>query len=85
MEDFGGRERAWKGPGCTAMKGPDYRPELASDVWERARRGSSSCFPLPSPGIWASLGGEQTDGEAEKKEGRVGVGICPSERKLESG
>ena len=47
--------------------------------------GSSSCFPLPSLGIWVSLGGEQTDGEVEKEEGRVGMGICPSERKLESG
>ena len=35
-EFWEGRECGWRGWGCTSMKGPDYRPELKSDMWERA-------------------------------------------------
>lgn len=48
MGDFGREGHRWKGPGCTAMKGPDYGLELGTDVWgESTEQVPSSCFPLP--------------------------------------
>lgn len=60
--------------GCTSMKGPDYRPELEPNVWEKAWSGS---LQLPPPhttaGNGASEGGERTDGKG-KGRGRVVLG-----------
>lgn len=64
-----GREWGWRGSGCTSMKGPDYRPELESCVGESTEQVPPAAPPFP--GIWASLGGEQTDGKVEKEERRV--------------
>lgn len=73
--------------GRASLKGPDCRPELESDVWESGAA-SSSCSPRPpTPYIWASLGGEQTDGKVEKEEGGRGQGYARrwiSVRRLES-
>lgn len=60
--------------GLHIMKGPDYRPELESDVWERAWNDSLQLLPTPAACIWAALGEEQTDGKVEKEEGRGGGG-----------
>lgn len=68
-----------------SLKGPDYRPELESDVWERAWSPFFQLLPPlptnPALGIWASLGvGKQTDGKVEKEEGRGGGGSWDLQR-----
>ena len=71
-ETLEGRERGWKGPGCTTMKGPDYGPELASDVWERARSRFLQLLPSPLPGH-LGVSGRRADrwrsGEGRRKGG----------------
>lgn len=37
--------------GCTSMKGPDYKPELESDVWERAWSSFLQLLPPKSPSL----------------------------------
>lgn len=45
---LGRRQRGWKG-WSVSMKGPDYRTELESSVWERTRSGSLQLPPPPLP------------------------------------
>lgn len=80
------RSRGWRGPGCTSLKGPDYRPELESDVWERAGSRFLQLLPLPRHLGFSGRGaGRWQSGEGRRRSGGASAGRCFSLRKLESG
>lgn len=69
-----GREWGWRGLGCTSMKGPDYRPELESDVWERARSRFLQLPPLSrASGLLWEGSRQMAKWRRKKEEWRVGI------------
>lgn len=57
------------------MKGPDYRPELESNVWERAWSGSLQLPPPPLPQA-SGLLREGSRQMAKGREGGESAGRC---------